>query len=91
MFLATRNSERRGTASSSNPVCCQHRHFAGEAVAKVQKKVRLQRLDLLHNTYQQGQRFSSKASSLEEGLDYVNKKGSDCLAWASEVSVLCSF
>ena len=86
MFLATRNSERRGTASSSNPVCCQHRHF----VAKVQKKVRLQRLDLLHNTYQ-GQRFSSKASSLEEGLDYVNKKGSDCLAWASEVSVLCSF
>ena len=90
MLLATRNSERRGTASSSNPVCCQHRHFAGEAVAKVQKKVRLQRLDLLHNTYQ-GQRFSSKASSLEEGLDYVNKKGSDCLAWASEVSVLCSF
>ena len=89
MLLATRNSERRGTASSSNPVCC-HRHFAGEAVAKVQKKVRLQRLDLLHNTYQ-GQRFSSKASSLEEGLDYVNKKGSDCLAWASEVSMLCSF
>ena len=89
MFLATRNSERRGT-SSSNLVCCHHRHVAGDAVAKVQKKVRLQRLDLLHNTYQ-GQRFSSKASSLEEGLDYVNKKGSDCLAWASEVSMLCSF